>query len=60
MGSIAAGRATRGAGFVLDDPATMPSSRKYLIFGVLAFGQFMALIDIQIVAASLNEVQAGL
>jgi len=44
----------------LDDPATMPSSRKYLIFGVLAFGQFMALIDIQIVAASLNEVQAGL
>jgi len=30
-----------------------------LIFGVMAFGQFMALIDIQIVAASLNEVQAG-
>src|SRR6201995_3392237 len=26
----------------------------------LAFGQFMALLDIQIVAASLNEVQAGL
>ena len=26
----------------------------------MAFGQFMALIDIQIVAASLNEVQAGL
>lgn len=44
----------------LDDPASMPASRKYLIFGVLAFGQFMALIDIQIVAASLNEVQAGL
>jgi DHA2 family multidrug resistance protein len=31
-----------------------------LIFGVMAFGQFMALIDIQIVAASLNDVQAGL
>ncbi len=44
----------------LDNPATMPASRKYMIFGVLAFGQFMALIDIQIVAASLNEVQAGL
>jgi DHA2 family multidrug resistance protein len=33
---------------------------KFLIFGVMAFGQFMALIDIQIVAASLNDVQAGL
>jgi len=31
-----------------------------LIFGVMAFGMFMALLDIQIVAASLNEVQAGL
>ncbi|WP_230206746.1 DHA2 family efflux MFS transporter permease subunit [Novosphingobium sp. Gsoil 351] len=44
----------------LDDPATMSTGRKYLIFAVMAFGQFMALIDIQIVAASLNEVQAGL
>ena len=42
------------------DPAAMPNARKYLIFAVMAFGQFMALIDIQIVAASLNEVQAGL
>jgi DHA2 family multidrug resistance protein len=42
------------------DPAAMPDARKYLIFAVMAFGQFMALIDIQIVAASLNEVQAGL
>src|SRR5271170_6386844 len=42
------------------DPSTLPDGRKYLIFGVMAFGQFMALIDIQIVAASLNEVQAGL
>jgi DHA2 family multidrug resistance protein len=41
-------------------PADLPLARKYLIFGILAFGQFMALIDIQIVAASLNEVQAGL
>ncbi|QGN56504.1 DHA2 family efflux MFS transporter permease subunit [Novosphingobium sp. Gsoil 351] len=38
----------------------MSTGRKYLIFAVMAFGQFMALIDIQIVAASLNEVQAGL
>src|SRR5262245_30621534 len=44
----------------MDNPATLPNSRKFLIFGVLAFGQFMALLDIQIVAASLNDVQAGL
>jgi DHA2 family multidrug resistance protein len=42
------------------DPGALPDKIKYLIFGVMAFGQFMALIDIQIVAASLNEVQAGL
>jgi DHA2 family multidrug resistance protein len=41
-------------------PATLTSARKYLIFGVMAFGQFMALLDIQIVAASMNELQAGL
>src|ERR1700749_2870306 len=34
--------------------------RKLLIFGIMAFGQFMALLDIQIVAASLNSIQAGL
>jgi MFS transporter, DHA2 family, multidrug resistance protein len=44
----------------LDSPATMPSGRKFLIFGVMAFGQFMAMLDIQIVAASLNDVRAGL
>jgi DHA2 family multidrug resistance protein len=42
------------------DPAVLSDGRKYLIFGVMAFGQFMALIDIQIVAASLNDVQSGL
>src|SRR6201993_5530085 len=34
--------------------------RKLLIFAVMAFGQFMALLDTQIVAASLNSIQAGL
>jgi len=38
----------------------LPTARRFLIFGIMAFGQFMALIDIQIVAASLNDVQAGL
>jgi DHA2 family multidrug resistance protein len=42
------------------DPASLPTARKFLIFGILAFGQFMALLDIQVVAASLNDVQAGL
>lgn len=42
------------------NPAAMPTGRKYLIFGVMAFGQFMALFDIQIVSASLSDVQAGL
>jgi len=42
------------------NPADWPTSRKFLIFGVMAFGQFMALLDIQVVAASLNDVQAGL
>jgi DHA2 family multidrug resistance protein len=41
-------------------PGDLPNARKYLIFAILAFGQFMALLDIQIVAASLNDVQAGL
>src|SRR5579859_7852460 len=41
-------------------PGDLPTSRKYLIFAIMAFGQFMALIDIQIVSASLNNVQAGL
>ena len=42
------------------NPLEFSSGRKYAIFAVMAFGQFMALIDIQIVAASLNNVQAGL
>ena len=33
---------------------------KLIIFALMAFGQFMALLDIQIVAASLNSIQAGL
>lgn len=34
--------------------------RKLAIFGIMVLGQFMALLDIQIVAASLNSIQAGL
>ena len=42
------------------DPAALSNGRKFLIFGVMAFGMFLALLDIQVVAASLNDVQAGL
>ncbi len=38
----------------------MSRGGKFFVFAVMAFGQFMALIDIQIVAASLNDIQAGL
>jgi len=41
-------------------PMGIPHGRKFLIFGAMALRQFLALLDIQIVAASLNEVQAGL
>ena len=44
----------------LPNPVALPTRRKFLIFGILAFGQFMALLDIQVVAASLNDIQAGL
>ena len=36
-----------------NDPSTWSMARKFLIFGVMAFGQFLALIDIQIVAVAL-------
>lgn len=42
------------------DPTAMPTKRKFLIFGLMAFGQFIALFDIQIVSASQREVAAGL
>jgi DHA2 family multidrug resistance protein len=38
----------------------LTESRKLAIFAIMAFGQFMALLDTQIVAASLNSIQAGL
>lgn len=42
------------------DPSAMPTARKFTLFGIMAFGQFMALFDIQIVAGSLSDIQAGL
>ncbi|EIP99606.1 drug resistance transporter, EmrB/QacA subfamily [Opitutaceae bacterium TAV1] len=42
------------------DLSAMPESRKLLIFVLMALGQFMALLDIQIVASSVAEISAGL
>src|SRR3569833_2591423 len=41
-------------------PGALSESHKLVIFALMAFGQFMALLDIQIVAGSLNSIQAGL
>ena len=38
----------------------LSQARKFAIFSVMAVGQFMALLDIQIVVASLGSIQAGL
>ncbi|WP_151980811.1 DHA2 family efflux MFS transporter permease subunit [Acinetobacter guerrae] len=38
----------------------LSKNQKMLIFGIMAFGMFLALLDTQIVAASLNDIQAGL
>src|SRR3954454_21441998 len=49
-----------GPAAVPSPPTALPDRRKLIIFAIMAFGQFMALLDIQIVAASLNSIQAGL
>jgi DHA2 family multidrug resistance protein len=38
----------------------MTDGRKFLLFALMAIGQFMALLDTQIVAASISDIQAGL
>src|SRR3954464_7078819 len=48
------------AEFAPSRPVVLSEGRKLVIFAIMAFGQFMALLDIQIVAASLNSIQAGL
>ena len=38
----------------------MSDRRKLVLFSIMALGQFMALLDIQIVASSISDIQAGL
>ena len=39
---------------------SMSDRRKFILFALMAIGQFMALLDTQIVAASISDIQAGL
>jgi len=56
--SAAAGPTARP---VLGEPVpSLGEGRKLAIFLVMAVGQFMAVLDIQIVAASMSSIQAGL
>lgn len=41
-------------------PAETISTRRLIAFLIMVFGMFMSILDIQIVSASLNEIQAGL
>ncbi len=40
--------------------ASLSEGRKLTIFALMALGQFMALLDTQIVASSMSDIQAGL
>ena len=53
---VAARSPTGGAG----SAESLAARRKLLGFVVMCFGMFMAILDIQIVSASLSEIQAGL
>jgi DHA2 family multidrug resistance protein len=48
------------AGTARSCPTDLSEARKLAIFLVMAVGQFMALLDTQIVAASISAIQAGL
>lgn len=52
---------TAGSGALLsDDERRAAVRRAWIGFIAMIFGNFMAILDIQIVASSLNEIQAGL
>jgi DHA2 family multidrug resistance protein len=55
-----ANAATAGGSMPQAAAPVLTEGRKLMIFAIMAFGQFMALLDTQIVAASLNSIQAGL
>jgi len=54
------GAAQPPKGLVLHDGKVLPWPLVFLGFGGMIIGQFMAILDIQIVAASLSQIQAGI
>src|SRR6516162_4360543 len=51
---------SRGPAAVMPGPTDRIEPRRLLAFLAMVFGMFMAILDIQIVSASLTEIQAGL
>ena len=47
-------------GFAVDPLEALFTTRRVVAFIAMVFGMFMAILDIQIVSASLSEIQAGL
>ena len=58
--SATVARAAPGAAAVPKPAAPGLDTRKLITFIFMVFGMFMAILDIQIVSASLSEIQAGL
>ncbi len=57
--SASAASPNAGAQGTAGPPETM-SSRRLFAFLIMVFGMFMSILDIQIVSASLSDIQAGL
>ncbi len=55
-----AAAAAAAAASDLLDPATMPTAAKVFAFATMCVGMFIALLDIQIVSASLRDIGGGL
>ena len=52
--------ATTASATMPDLPAVQLTAKRLIAFVVMVFGMFMSILDIQIVSASLSEIQAGL
>ena len=58
--SVALQRAPRGTSALAAAPTETFEPRRLFAFIFMVFGMFMAILDIQVVSASLSEIQAGL
>ncbi len=55
-----ANAAPPNASMISADPAERIEPRRLLAFLIMVFGMFMSILDIQVVSASLTDIQAGL